>query len=229
MGFLRALGFGSKRSHAPPRAHLPPLGAMIEMSFTRSGGPVSVCFETLGSTSFEVTAQRGVVAGTIATFTYGNSVGKFRFAATCLAPGEDFATFALPSRIETIQVYGGGAEQRASKRLEATVIAYWRHAHAGKGTGEFTRASLTDISRSGASLIVEREMRQGTQVEVRFTLNSGSAPLTLVGEVMRLSKLGVSTKHSLGLKFLEPSEADVRAITEFINKRQAERRSRGLA
>jgi hypothetical protein len=54
-------------------------------------------------------------------------------------------------------------------------------------------------------------------------------PMTLLGEVMRHEKIKSSGKVSHGLRFqgLRPDEDQ--AIIEFINRRQAELRSRGLA
>jgi hypothetical protein len=46
---------------------------------------------------------------------------------------------------------------------------------------------------------------------------------------MRTSKIEASGKISLGLRFHGLKADEDRAIMEFINKRQAERRSRGLA
>jgi c-di-GMP-binding flagellar brake protein YcgR len=60
-------------------------------------------------------------------------------------------------------------------------------------------------------------------------VSSSASPLLLLGEVMRSSKIETSGKVSLGLRFNGLSPGEDRAIMEFINKRQAERRSRGLA
>ncbi len=92
------------------------------------------------------------------------------------------------------------------------------------------RASLTDISRSGASLIVDRE-REDVEpcVETSFCVSTAAAPLVLLGEVMRSAGIESSKKISLGLRFDGVKPEEDRAIMEFINKRQAERRNRGLA
>ena len=138
------------------------------------------------------------------------------------------AVFAIPERVETLQVFSA-AKQRAAVRLDATVPAQWRFAPGGKGTGDYVRGSLTDISRSGASLIVDREVKKGTFVETRFAVSTAAAPLVLLGEVMRSSPIESSKKISLGLRFHGVKPEEDRAIMEFINKRQAERRNRGLA
>ena len=83
-------------------------------------------------------------------------------------------------------------------RIDATVPAQWRFAPGGKGTGDYVRGSLTDISRSGASLIVDREVKKGTFVETRFSVSTAAAPLVLLGEVMRSSAIESSKKTIVG-------------------------------
>jgi c-di-GMP-binding flagellar brake protein YcgR len=161
-------------------------------------------------------------------FVYANSYGRFRFSAKCLAVKGNQATFELPKTIATLKRYDG-AQKRATVRLDTTLPAAWRYVSLGKGNGEFARASLTDLSRTGLSLIIDRELTKGTQVEVRFTLNSASAPVLVLGEVVRASKIEKSGKVSHGLRFHGVGDAVDRAIMEFINKRQTERRNRGLA
>ncbi len=119
--------------------------------------------------------------------------------------------------------------QRAALRLEVTVPGHWRHAPGGKGGGEYQRGAITDISRTGALLIVDRDAKLGSQVELKFGLSTFPRPLVLLGEVMRASKIEGGGKSALGLRFKGVTADEDRAIMEFINKRQAERRSRGLA
>ena len=66
-------------------------------------------------------------------------------------------------------------------------------------------------------------------VEVKMALRGDAAPLVTLGEVMRSEQIPTSGKHSHGLRFhgLRPDEDQ--AILEFINRRQAELRSRSLA
>jgi len=224
---LRALGFKPKAA-VNLKAKLPVANSFVDLAVPGGKGTSSVCVEQIDSKSLTCTAPEEVKVGTVAVFVYSSANGKYRFSARCTGLRGEHATFELPKSVETLAKFGG-AQQRQTVRLDAVVPAHWRHTHEGKGRGEYTRASLTDISRSGASLIIGHEMGKGTQVEVRFTLNSASAPVTLLGEVMRTSKIGTAGKVSLGLKFHGIRPEDDRAIMEFINKRQAERRSRGLA
>jgi hypothetical protein len=226
--FLRALGFGPKPLAAEVREKLPQPGAFVDVVVAGGRGKSSVAFEELGQKTFVVRAMPGLRAGHNAVFSYFNDNGKFRFSARCIAVGGGQATFALPERIETLESFTG-AQQRGAVRLDATIPVHWRHAPAGKGEGDFTRGSITDISRTGASLIVDRELRRGAYVEVKMQLTSSAAPLVLLGEVMRVAKIETSGKVSLGLRFNGVTPDEDRAIMEFINKRQAERRSRGLA
>ena len=225
---MRALGFKSKPSGAALKAKLPAANSFVDLSVPGGRGTASVCVEQIDSKGFTCTAAPDVKPGSVAVFVYSGEGGKYRFNAKCNSIRGEHAAFDLPKSIETLAKFGG-SQQRQTVRLDAVVPAHWRAAQGGQGRGEFVRASLTDISRSGASLIIGHELARGTQVEVRFTLNSEASPVTLLCEVMRTSKIGTAGKVSLGLKFHGIRPEDDRAIMEFINKRQAERRSRGLA
>jgi c-di-GMP-binding flagellar brake protein YcgR len=228
MMLLRALGIGPKRLSAQLRAKLPQLETFVDLVVL--GGPKgSATFEELTEKTFTIQALPGLRAGQRATFSYNNDNGKFRFSARCSAVEGGRAIFPLPERIETVQAFTG-TQQRAAVRLAATLPAQWRFAPGGIGDGDFMRGAIADISRTGASLIVDyRELRKGTFVEVKLLVSSSASPLLLLGEVMRSSKIETSGKVSLGLRFNGLSPGEDRAIMEFINKRQAERRSRGLA
>lgn len=225
---LRILGLGSKGVPESLRAKLPQLHGSTELVITGGGARGSVVFESLGEKTFTVDALPGLRPGQTGIFSYHNAAGQFRFSAKCTEIKGHEAVFALPERIETIKLFPE-AHKRAAVRLDATVPGQWRYAPGGKGMGDWARGSISDISRTGASLIVDREVRTGTYVEIRFAVSSTTAPFVLLGEVMRASKIEASGKVLLGLRFhgLKPEED--RAIMEFINKRQAERRSRGLA
>jgi hypothetical protein len=222
------LGLGPKPLSPQLKLKLPQLNGFVDMAMTGGGPRGSVCVESLNERQFSVSALPGTKPGTTGVFNYSNAVGKFRFSTKCKDVRGNAAVFAIPERIETLQVFSG-AQKRAAVRLDATVPVQWRFAPGGKGSGDYVRASLTDISRSGASLIVDRDVKHGTYIETRFAVSTAAAPLVLLGEVMRSSALESSKKISLGLRFHGLKADEDRAIMEFINKRQAERRNRGLA
>jgi c-di-GMP-binding flagellar brake protein YcgR len=224
---FRALGFKPKSSLNALRTKLPVLHAFVDITVSK-GASTQVSVDAITSKTISTPAFPGLSVGAVVVFVYTNPHGKYRFATKCTSIKAAEAHFALPVKIEPLQKFGG-AQKRNTVRLDTTLPAQWRYTTQGKGTGEFTRGSLTDISRTGASLIADRDLSKGTQVEVRFSLNSVAAPVELLGEVMRASKIEKSGKNSLGLRFVGVSSADDRAIMEFINNRQAERRSRGLA
>src|SRR5665213_1014267 len=206
---MRMLGFGPKPASAQLKLKLPQLNSFVDLTITGGAPP-------------------GTKPGGTGVFSYSNAVGRFRFSAKCVELRGGNAFFAIPERIETLQIFSG-ASQRTAVRIDATVPAQWRFAPSGKGSGDYVRGSLTDISRSGASLIVDREVKKGTYVETRFSVSTSSSPLVLLGEVMRSSAIESSKRLSLGLRFHGVKPEEDRAIMEFINKRQAERRNRGLA
>jgi hypothetical protein len=225
---LRMLGFGPKPMASQLKLKLPQINSFVDLTITGGGPRGSVCVEGIGDRSLTVGSLPGTKPGATGVFSYSNTVGRFRFSAKCTEIRGGNAVFAIPERIETLQVFSG-AQQRTAVRIDATVPAQWRFAPGGKGTGDYVRGSLTDISRSGASLIVDREVKKGTFVESRFNVSTSAAPLVLLGEVMRSSAIESSKRLSLGLRFHGVKPEEDRAIMEFINKRQAERRNRGLA
>ena len=225
---LRLLGFGPKALSPQLKVKLPQVNGWIDVVMTGGGPRGTVCVESLGSRDMSVSAMTGMKPGNTGVFTYSNAIGKFRFSTKCQAVHGHAAQFALPERIETLQVFSG-AQKRAAVRLDATLPAQWRFAPSGRGSGDYVRGSLTDLSRSGASLIVDREVKTGTFIEARFAVSTAATPLVLLGEIMRNSPIETSKKISLGVRFQGVKPEDDRAIMEFINKRQADRRSRGLA
>ena len=204
---------------------MPVLHAFVDLSLPRVLRPASVCIESIGASSFQVSIPPGLKPGMNGVFSYATDKGKFRFASKCTAVDEMHAVFALPARIDQIAKYG--REKRASVRLDTTVPGQWRFAPTGKGTGAFVRASITDISRTGLSLIIDRDIGPRTQVELQVAL--GSEPMVFLGEVKRVQKIEASGKYSHGLMFHGITPEEDKTIMLFINKRQAERRSRGLA
>ncbi|HEY6237083.1 MAG TPA: PilZ domain-containing protein [Candidatus Elarobacter sp.] len=225
---LNILGLRPRPLSDQLKLKLPQLNSFVALAMTGSGPRGSVCIESLTERNFTVSALPGTNVGGTGVFTYENAVGKFRFASKCVSLRAGVATFAVPERIEALHVFAS-AQQREAVRLDANVSAQWRFAPGGRGSGDFARASLTDISRTGASLIVDREIRRGTYLETRFAVSPAAPPLVLLGEVMRSSGIESSKKITLGLRFNAVKPAEERAITEFITKRHAERRSRGLA
>ena len=225
---LRLLGLGGSRAHEKLKPKLPAVNAFVDLAVTGGGPRGSVCVDALSERTFTTTALPGLQPGHTAVFSYQNPNGRFRFSAKCLTVLGAQAVFATPERVETLQIFAA-VQKRASVRLDATVPAQWRYAPGGQGSGTFVRASITDVSRSGASLIVDREVKKGTFVEVRFSVSTAANPLVLLGEVMRTTSIEITKKVSLGLRFQGLAPEEDRAIMEFINKRQAERRNRGLA
>ncbi|HTX57806.1 MAG TPA: PilZ domain-containing protein [Candidatus Acidoferrales bacterium] len=166
--------------------------------------------------------------GETAVLIYNAAAGRFRMETKIAAVTATSTQFDPPRRISMIGA-ASGSQKRQSVRLDAIVTGEWRFAPGGVGTGEFGKATIRDISRGGCSLIVDREIKLHTKVEVRIKLRAEGSGLTLLGEVMRHEKIQTSGKFSHGLRFhgLRPDEDQ--AIIEFINRRQAELRSRGLA
>ncbi len=233
MSLWSALGFKPKAKASDPRARLPAAHSLVDCQIMH-GGTGSVTVEAVGAKSLTTTVMTGFAPGTTVILTYANQNGRFRLSTKIAAIKGNLATLAMPRRVQTLSLSGsgggggGGAQKRSSVRLDTTVPCTWRFAPQGKGYGEFYRGSVTDLSRTGASLVTDREMKKNVTAEIKMQLTSASPPLILLGEVMRVGKIEQSGKSSHGLRFHGVTPADDKAIMEFINRRQADRRSRGL-
>jgi hypothetical protein len=217
--------FGAKPAISP--AKLPQPNSFVDVVV--GGRPSrSVTVESVG--------PRGVVtrdalgrAGETAVILYNTPVGRFRAATKVLSATAIATHFEFPKRIELLGTAATGAQKRSSVRLDTLVQGAWRFAPGGKGHGEFHRATIRDISRGGCSLIVSRMIKGGSTVEVRIPLKADAAPLVFLGEVVRHQEIKQSGKHSHGLRFHGITPEEDHAIVDFINRKQAELRSRGLA
>ena len=219
------------RGPSIPASKLPNANAFVD---------VVVAGRASRSVSVDAVTPKGIVvrgaigrSGESAVMLYDSGHGRLRAATKIIGATGDRTTMALPSRVTSASSSpsggGGGAQKRQTVRLDALVPGTWRFAPGGKGTGEFVKANIRDISRGGCSLILDRELKRGTSVEVQLRLREGGAPLVLLGEVMRQERIASSGRFSHGLRFHGIRPEEDHAIVEFINRRQAELRSRGLA
>jgi c-di-GMP-binding flagellar brake protein YcgR len=144
--------------------------------------------------------------------------------ATCAKIEDGEAHFHLPVSVRTVEVFHSRGAQRVLKLLDAQ----WRYAPDGRGYGEFLPASIMDLSSGGASLVVDRAPKPGSQVEVRFTLESINKTFLEVCEVARSARIAASAKNAAGIRFLTMDPRDERALTNFLRDVQIERRDRGL-
>ena len=76
---------------------------------------------------------------------------------------------------------------------------------------------------------MDRAIKLGTTLEVKLQLRPDRPALVALGEVMRTEPIASSGRHSHGLRFHGIAPADDHAILDFINRKQAELRNRGLA
>jgi len=189
----------------------------------------------LRTVTVEECTEKGIVTreiigrpGESATLVYTTPAGRFRLQAKIAAVKGTNTYFELPKRVDLVGA-AQAVQKRSSVRLDALVNGSWRYAPSGKGSGEFQRATIQDISRGGCALNIDRALRAGTMVEVQLNLREGKPPLVLLGEIVRHHEIPSSGKHSHGLRFQGVRPEEDNAIVEFINRRQSELRSRGLA
>jgi len=209
-----------------PLSKLPQLHSFIDV--IAGGRPArQVTVESVGAKGI-VTRELLGKAGETAVIVYQSPAGRFRAQTKIAATGNATTTFELPRKVSLIGA-ASGEQKRQSVRLDAIVAGQWRFAPRGVGSGEWAKCTVRDISRGGCSLIIDRGLKHHTQVEVKMQLRSDGEALTLLGEVMRHEVIKTSGKHSHGLRFHGIRPAEDQAIVEFINRRQTDLRSRGLA
>jgi c-di-GMP-binding flagellar brake protein YcgR len=226
MGFLGL--FGKK----PPsgkelRAMLPSLHSFVDVT-VRNGPKGSVCFENAGIKTFVTSTLPGLSPGAQVNFVYQNTNGKYRFNAAVKSVDDKQATFELPSKIETIQRFGG-ARKRTNVRIDTTVNVQWRYGATGKIESEWQKGVLSDISRTGSSLSADREVKNGNIIELKIPLRADGDPITVRADARRVDKIEGTQKFNIGLSFHPLRPDDERVIIEFINRRQVDLRNRGLA
>lgn len=166
--------------------------------------------------------------GEPAVFVYTTPAGRFRLQTKIAGVKGTNTYFEPPKRVDLVGA-AQSLQKRSSVRLDALVNGAWRFATNGKGMGEYLRGTIGDISRGGCALTTDRPLRPGTTLEVKLTLNEVKPPLVLLAEVVRHHEIRSSGKHSHGLRFRGIRPEEDNAIIEFINRKQSELRSRGLA
>lgn len=222
---LQMLGFGKKQSNKQLRELLPAVHSFIDC-LVRGGPSGQVCFEGAGIKTITVSKLDGMKGGQTAIFTYTTASGKYSFASSVTTVSDQQATLAMPAEIKVLQRFAG-ARQRAGVRIDTTVNAQWRFTPVGRIATDFQKATLSDLSRGGAQLTVDRELKVGEKVDVNMQL-AAKDPVLVKGEVRRVEKTRTG-KFNAGLRFVEVGPEAERAITEFINRRQMDLRNRGLA
>src|SRR5579884_562512 len=217
--------FARSAKKAIPEDRLPVLHSFVDVSVT--GRPMrSVSMEEVTA---KVIAVGDIIgrAGERAAFVYQNPSGRFRFGATIVEVKDGMTYLETPAKVESLG--GGGAQKRSSVRLDTLVSGMWRMAPGGMGVGEFMKGSIRDISRGGCAIIIDRQCKTGQCLELKLALSSDAPPLTVLGEIVRCEQVPTSGKFSHGLRFQGLTPDEDRAILEFIHRKQAELRSRGLA
>jgi len=217
--------FEAMRSRSKSKAinsdHLPELNAFVDIAV--GGKTESVPVESIGRTELTTRLPSRATVGAKALFNYHNGRGNFRFYAECTAIEGRKARFALPTEITVLNRI---RDRRRGVRLKYALPVIWRYAPDGIGYGEFTKSFAVDISSSGVALMVPRELRSGTLVEI--SLDLGATAFTVVGALTRPTAQTASGKYVAGID-LRVNLAQANAIDDFILARQKGQRARGIA
>lgn len=216
--------FGGKPESLPVEK-MPQVNTIIDV-FVGGRPARAVLVETVDGKGILTKECLGFV-GESAVIVYAAAAGRFRAKTKITSVSAGGTQFEIPPKVASI--VAGGQQKRSSVRMDTLVMGAWRMAPKGIGLGPFTRASIRDISLGGCSLICDRQLKFGAEVEVELPLRGADAsPLALLGEVMRHEPIAKSGKHSHGLRFTGVQPEEDRAITEFINRKQTDLRNRGL-
>jgi hypothetical protein len=225
MMFRRSLGH--EKEDPSVRAKMPKENTPVTIS--RAGGPtVSGSIANLDAKTFTIRTQLKGQAGATYFVNYQSMSGKHRFGARCVEASANSLVLGYPAKIDTVEESSQANSGRQSVRLDMALRCEWRSIKDGKPETPFTRGTLVDISRTGASMVLDFELASGTLVELRVTFNSQSAPLILAGEVRRVSAAEQAKRLVHGIQFHTLAPEQEKAIVAYIHHRQAERRHRGL-
>jgi hypothetical protein len=209
------------KSNAINSDHLPELNAFVDVAM--GGKTESVPVESIGRTGLSVRRPTKATVGGSALFNYVNGRGSFRFFAVCTAVEGRSADFALPAEITVLQKV---RDLRRGVRQQCAIAVTWRYAPDGIGFGEFTKSTTGDLSAAGVLLVVPRELRAGTLVEIKFDL--GTSAFSVIGVLKRSTQQQASGKFTAGIE-LRVAPAEANAIDNFIVTRQKDHRKRSIA
>jgi len=205
--------------------HLPVVNDFVDVAC--GGKTDTVCIEAISRVDFEASGPSTVAVGSLALFNYGNRTGRYRFRTTCTKLDGKHAHFALPSEITVIETFD---EKRGGFRLKKLLSITWRYAPDGVGNGPFVSGNLLDLSAEGACLDVGREVRKGTQVEIRFDqIVADGKPLVAIAQLMRPSTRNGAGVIVSGLQFQGLGYTGQNAISEFIVTHEKQDKVRNIA
>jgi len=158
---LRALGL--VRKPAPPAINplhgkLPEINAFVDIGVGGSLARESVPINAITPAEIVVRHLEGLDPGAAADFLYTNSSGRYRFRTVCTRVQGNEAYLALPDSIKTIEQFSA---RRNAERIPWVTQARWRYAPDGQGFGDYLPASMMDLSRGGASLVVGSPVKVG--------------------------------------------------------------------
>ncbi len=204
---------------------LPLTHAFVNFTVRGNGPQGRLCFEGASLKTFRTTKIAGMTPGQEGVFTYENPIGKFSFTARLVSMADDQAIFNLPTDIKTISRTAAG-DRRVEPRVDTTVNGEWRFKPAGKIATSWNKVTISDLSRTSASMTAEREFKAHDVLEIRMVLE-GTQALTIDASPVRSDKTG--SKYRVSLTFKHTHDESSHAITRFINKRMTELRHRGLS
>jgi hypothetical protein len=225
---LRALGFlgkADKRVVNELHRKLPEINSFVDVAIGGSLDRESVPVNDVTQDALLLRYLPGLDPGVMADFLYTNSSGRYRFRTVCRRAEGNEAYLDLPATIKTIEQFSA---RRMAERIPWVTQVQWRYAPDGCGFGEFLPASMMDVSRGGASLVVGREVKVGSQVEARFVLNTRGKPFLEVCQVMRAAKIGTSERYGLGIRFVNIDPPEQRMLIQSLEERRSQRRLRGV-
>ena len=222
---LNVFGNRKKPDVSKLRSKLPMTHAFVSFAVRGNGPEGRICFEGASLKTFRTTKIAGMTPGQNGVFNYENAGGRFTFSARLMSVTDDQAVFALPDEIKTV-ARADGSERRVEARVDTTVNGEWRFKPVGKIVSVWSKVVISDLSRSGATIMADRDFRADEAIEVRMSLTA-EAPIVIDAVVKRSAKAGA--KFSVVLAFKHIDEESSHVITRFVNNRMTALRNRGLA
>jgi hypothetical protein len=225
---FRALGLAREAETAARnglQGKLPEVHSFVDIAVGASSVRESVPVNSITPSAIVLRHLEGLDPGAVADLLYANASGRHRFRTVCARVEGNEAFLDLPVEVKTIETFSA---RRRAERIPWVSQIQWRYAPGGQGFGEFLPASMMDVSRAGASLVVGRPVKVGSQVEVRLVLNSKREPFVEICEVVRSAKIETSEKYGLGIRFFKIDPRDEQLLAQSLEERRSGRRARGV-
>ena len=223
---LSFFGGQKKPSGAKVRDKLPSTHAFVNFTVRGNGPQGRLCFEGASLKTFRTTKIPGMIARTRGRLHLREPDRKVHVHRAARLDGRRSGDRQPAERHNDDLELGRRRPARRAAHRHLRVNAEWRFKPVGKISTNWSKVTISDLSRTSGNMTAEREFKPQDILEIRMTLE-GTQALTIDAAPVRSEKTG--SKYRVSLVFKHLHEGSSHVITRFINKRMTELRARGLS